>query len=168
MYVSQRKLNPGLFAPITLLLCVLTTSADEPGENTIKPGKVVSLSYTVSLPDGKVVHSNADGYPIKYRQGDGKLLPALEASLVGLAAGDEKSVILPPEDTYPVDTAAFQEVPLEQIPKDMRQVGAVFRPMGSRGSVRVAEIKENTVVLDLNHPLAGKTLTYDVTIISVE
>jgi FKBP-type peptidyl-prolyl cis-trans isomerase 2 len=115
-----------------------------------------------------VVHSNADGYPIKYRQGDGKLLPALEAALVGLAAGDEKSVTLPPEDTYPVNQDAFREVPLEQVPEDVRQVGAVFRPTGSRASIRVAEINGGTAVLDFNHPLAGKTLTYDISVLSVE
>jgi FKBP-type peptidyl-prolyl cis-trans isomerase 2 len=168
MYFRQRKLNPGLFASVAFLLCSLNVSADEAPINTIEPGKVVSIRYTVSLPDGEVVHSNVDGYPIKYKQGDGKLLPALETALAGLAAGDEKSVTLPPEDAYPVNDDAFQEVPLEQIPEDSRQVGAVFRPMGSRGSIRVAEIREGMAVLDFNHPLAGKILTYDVTILSVE
>ena len=147
------------------MLCLLPVSAED---QSIGPGKVVSLRYTVSLPDGTVVHTNVDGHPIKYKQGDGMLLPALEAALVGLAAGDEKSVTLPPEDTYPVDDDAFQEVPLDQIPEDSRQVGAVFRPMGSRGSIRVAEIKEGAAVLDFNHPLAGKTLTYDITVLAVE
>jgi FKBP-type peptidyl-prolyl cis-trans isomerase 2 len=168
VYFQQCKLNPGPFVFIAILLCSLNVPADEPPPNTIGPGKIVSLSYTVSLPDGEVVHSNVDGAPLKYKQGDGKLLPALEAALGGLAAGDEKSVTLPPEDTYPINDDAFQEVPLDQIPEDSRQVGAVFRPMGSRGSIRVAEIKEDKVVLDFNHPLAGKTLTYDVTILSVE
>jgi len=168
MIFRQHKFNPGLFLSLAILLCSPSVSADELSQTKIAPGKVVSLRYTVSLPDSKVVHSNVDGYPIKYKQGDGKLLPALEAALEGLVAGDEKSVSLPPEDAYPVDHAAFQEVPLDQVPEDLRQVGAVFRPMGSRGSIRVAEIKEDTAVLDFNHPLAGKTLTYDVTILSVE
>jgi FKBP-type peptidyl-prolyl cis-trans isomerase SlyD len=153
---------------MALLLCSLNVSADEPTKNTIEPGKVVSLRYTVSLPDGEVVHSNVDGGPLKYRQGDGKLLPALEAALVGLAVGDKKSVTLSPEDTYPVNKDAFQEVPLDQIPEDSRQVGAVFTALGHGTSVRVAEVREDTVILDLNHPLAGKTLTYAVTILSVE
>jgi len=168
MVFRQHKLNPGFLASLTLLLCSLSVSADEPTKNAVVPGKVVSLRYTVTLPDGQVVHSNVDGHPIKYKQGDGRLLPALEAALEGLVAGDEKSVTLPPEDTYPVDDAAFQEVPLDQVPEDVRQVGAVFRPVGSRGSIRVAEINEGTALLDFNHPLAGKTLTYDVTILSVE
>jgi FKBP-type peptidyl-prolyl cis-trans isomerase 2 len=150
------------------LLYSLPVLAEDQSKITIGPGKIVSLRYTVSLPDGKVVHSNVDGNPIKYKQGDGKLLPALEAALVGLAAGDEKSVTLSPEETYPVNEDSIKEVPLDRIPEDSRQVGAVFRPMGSRGSVRVAEINEDTVVLDFNHPLAGKTLTYDIIVLAVE
>lgn len=168
MYFQQPELNPVKFVCMAILLWTPYVSADELTKNRIEPGSVVSLNYTVSLPDGTVVHSNVDDHPIKYRQGDGKLLPALEAALVGLAAGDEKSVTLPPEDTYPVDDDAFQEVPLTQVPEDVRQVGAVFRPVESRGSIRVAEINEGTALLDFNHPLAGKTLTYDVTILSVE
>jgi FKBP-type peptidyl-prolyl cis-trans isomerase SlyD len=149
-------------------VCGLISAAQGADTQTIAAGSVVSLRYTVTLPDGEIVHSNVDGYPLKYKQGDGKLLPALEAALTGLAAGDEKSVTLSPEEAYPVKQNAFQEVPLDQIPEDQRQVGAVFRPMGYSGSVRVAEINQNNVLLDFNHPLAGKTLTYDVRILSVE
>ena len=85
MCFRQRKLILDFLASLALLLCSMSVAADEPVTNTVAPGKVVSLSYTVSLPDGKVMHTNVDGYPIKYRQGDGKLLPALEAALDGLA-----------------------------------------------------------------------------------
>jgi FKBP-type peptidyl-prolyl cis-trans isomerase 2 len=169
MYVCQRKFISGYLASTALLFSALCVAADEqPVKNTIGPGKVVSLSYIVSLPDGEVVHSNVDSFPVKYKQGDGKLLPALEAALAGLKAGDQRSVTLPPESTYPINEKAFQEVPLDSIPEDKRKVGTVFRAMGGRGTVRVAEINENTALLDFNHPLAGKTLTYDVTILSVE
>jgi FKBP-type peptidyl-prolyl cis-trans isomerase SlyD len=168
VYFRYRKSIQSLFTVIVVLLYSLPVLAEDQSKIAIGPGKVVSLSYTVSLPDGKVVHSNVDGHPIKYRQGDGTLLPALEAALAGMAAGDKKSVTLSPEETYPVDEAAFREVPIEQIPEDSRQVDAVFIAIGSRGTVRVVEIKENTAVIDLNHPLAGKTLTYEVTIVSVE
>jgi FKBP-type peptidyl-prolyl cis-trans isomerase 2 len=168
MNFRRRNLISGLLMAIAFMMCPLQISAEDQSQVAIGPGRIVSLSYTVSLPDGKVVHSNVDGHPIKYKQGDGTLLPALEAALAGMAAGDKKSVTLSPEETYPVDEAAFREVPIEQIPEDSRQVDAVFIAIGSRGTVRVVEIKENTAVIDLNHPLAGKTLTYEVTIISVE
>jgi FKBP-type peptidyl-prolyl cis-trans isomerase 2 len=169
MYFQQAKVNPGPFVTLALLLCAVNIWADESTPNTIGPGKIVSISYTVTLPDGEVVHTNTDGYPIKYKQGDGKLLPALEAALAGLTAGDQKSVTLSPEDVYgPVNPAAFREVPIEHIPEDAREAGAVFSPPDDRRTIRVVEVKEDTALVDLNHPLAGKTLTYNVTILSVE
>lgn len=168
MKFRKLKFFPEFLVSVSLLLCSSSALADELTKNIIEPGKVVSLRYAVSLPDGKVVHTNENDHPIKYKHGDGKLLPALEAALSGLSAGDQKSVTLPPEDAYPVKQDAIQEVPLARIPEDSRKVGAIFRPVGSRGSVRVAEIKETVAVLDFNHPLAGKTLRYDVTILSVE
>jgi FKBP-type peptidyl-prolyl cis-trans isomerase 2 len=168
VHFMQRVSKTPYCAFAVALLCAVSACADEATTTTIEAGSVVSLRYTVSLPDGKVVHSNVNSDPIRYKQGDGKLLPALEAALTGLAAGDETSVTLPPENTYPVNKDAFQSVPVDSIPEDMRHVDAVFRPMGSRGSVRVAKINGNTAVLDFNHPLAGKTLTYDITILAVE
>jgi len=169
MYFLYAKVIPGSFISIALLLCAVNVWADEPIKNAIGPGKVVSLSYTITLPDGEVVHTNTDGYPIKYKQGDGKLLPALEAALAGLTAGDQKSVTLSPKDVYgPVNPDAFREVPIEHIPEDAREAGAVFSPPDDRRTIRVVEVKEDTALVDLNHPLAGKTLTYDVTILSVD
>jgi len=168
MNLLQHRLCIVSVLSVASLLCIPKIWADGPTKNTIKPGSVVSLRYIVSLPDGKVVHSNVDGDPIKYKQGDGKLLPTLEAALNGLAAGNETSVTLSPDEAYPINDDAFREVPLDQIPEESRQVGAVFRPMGSRSSIRVAEINDGMAVLDFNHPLAGKTLTYEVTILSVE
>ncbi|MDP6436955.1 MAG: peptidylprolyl isomerase [Gammaproteobacteria bacterium] len=169
MYVWLHKFSPVHLVLATTLLCSLNISADESTNNTIAPGKVVSLSYTLRLPDGKAIGSNVDTYPIKYRQGDGKLLPALEAAVVGLAAGDEKSVTLAPEDAYgPVDPAAIREVPIEQVPPEARKAGAVFSTPGYSGLIRVTEIKEDMAILNLNHPLAGKILTFDIKILSVE
>jgi len=169
MYFRQRRLYIGSIVSVALLLCMPSVWADKPTKNTIEPGKVVSLRYTVSLPDGEVVHTNVNGYPLKYKQGDGKLLPALEAALAGMAVGEEKAVTLTPEDAYgPVDDDAFKEVPVDQVPEDMRKVGAVFPVQGNRGTVRVAEINGDTAVLDYNAPLAGKTLTYNITILAVE
>jgi FKBP-type peptidyl-prolyl cis-trans isomerase 2 len=169
MYFWRHNLNFAHFASLAFLLCALNVLADVPAENAIESGKVVSLSYTVSLPDGEIVHTNVDGYPLKYKQGDGKLLPALEAALAGMTVGEKKSVTLAPEDAYgPVDDDAFKEVPVDQVPEDMRKVGAVFPVQGNRGTVRVAEINGDTAVLDYNAPLAGKTLTYNITILAVE
>jgi FKBP-type peptidyl-prolyl cis-trans isomerase 2 len=67
-----------------------------------------------------------------------------------------------------VNDEAFQEVPLEQLPEDARVVGAMLQAQGFPGPLRAAEIKEDVAVLDFNHPLAGKDLSFDITIVAVE
>ena len=67
-----------------------------------------------------------------------------------------------------MNAEAFQEVPLEQLPEDARVVGAMLQAQGFPGPLRVTEIKEDVAVLDFNHPLAGKGLSFDITIVAVE
>ena len=89
-----------------------------------------------------------------------------------MKVGGEKRVKVKPEDAYGVVNAkAFQEVPKEQIPANGLKVGATLSAKGPQGQeipVRVHEIKEKTVVLDLNHPMAGKTLLFDVKILDIQ
>jgi FKBP-type peptidyl-prolyl cis-trans isomerase 2 len=96
-------------------------------------------------------------------------LTALEAELEGLTAGDKKIVALDAVNGYgEINDEAFQEVPLEQIPEDARVVGAMLQAQGFPGPLRVAEIKDDVAILDFNHPLAGKDLSFDITIVAVE
>ena len=86
--------------------------------------------------------------------------------------GEQKTIRVNPEDAYgPINPNAFQEVPREKMPSDQLQMGNTImarNPQGQSFSVRVHEINEKTVVLDLNYPLAGKTLTFDVTIVAIK
>jgi FKBP-type peptidyl-prolyl cis-trans isomerase 2 len=104
-----------------------------------------------------------------YTQGSDQILVALEAELEGLTAGDQKTVDLDAVNGYgEVNAEAFQEVPLGQLPEDARVVGAMLQAQGFPGPLRVTEIKEDVAVLDFNHPLAGKDLSFDITIVAVE
>jgi FKBP-type peptidyl-prolyl cis-trans isomerase SlyD len=89
-----------------------------------------------------------------------------------LAAGAERKVTVKPEDAYgPVDPNAFREVPKEQVPGDSLKVGATLFAQNAEGEtfpVRIHEIKDKTVVMNMNHPLAGKTLVFDVKILDVK
>ena len=89
-----------------------------------------------------------------------------------MGVGEQKTIRVNPEDAYgPINPKAFQEVPREKMPSDQLQVGNTIMARNSQGKsfpVRVREINEKTVVLDLNHPLAGKTLTFDVTIVAIK
>jgi FKBP-type peptidyl-prolyl cis-trans isomerase 2 len=121
------------------------------------------------LSDGTVVESNVDGDAFTYVQGGQQILPALEAELLGLAVDDTKQVTLAPEDAYgPVNPEAFQEIPIDQIPEDARIVGSILGAEGYDGPIRVHEVREETILLDFNNPLAGKTLTFDIRIVSLQ
>jgi FKBP-type peptidyl-prolyl cis-trans isomerase 2 len=155
-------------AVLGLALLSFTVLAQEE-EAVISEGTTVGFEYTLSLSDGTVVESNVDGDAFTYVQGGQQILPALEAELLGLAVDDTKQVTLAPEDAYgPVNPEAFQEIPIDQIPEDARIVGSILGAEGYDGPIRVHEVREETILLDFNNPLAGKTLTFDIRIVSLQ
>lgn len=137
-------------------------------ENVIEPGKAVEIEYTMSLDDDTVVTSNVGAEPIQYVHGEGQLFPRLEEALAGMRVDEERSVTLEAEDAYGLsDPDAIFEVPKESVPEDAREVGAVLIVEGVDWPVLVDSVTEDGVVLDVNHPLAGKTLRFDVRVISI-
>ena len=140
--------------------------------NVVKDGSVVSLEYTLSGEDGKTIESNKGKEPLRYTHGGQQIVPGLEKNLTGMKTGDEKRVKVKPEEGYGiVDPKGFQEFPKDKIPSEGLKVGAVLMARGPQGQqvpVRVHEIKEKTVVLDLNHPMAGKTLVFDIKVLDVQ
>src|SRR2546422_4418778 len=139
---------------------------------TITEGKHVSLEYTLQLDDRSVVESNVGAEPLTYTHGSQQLIPGLEKALEGLAVGDTKEVTVTPADGYgEQDPNALQEVQKKLIPPDALVVGARLQgkaPDGHMVYPRVTEIKDDTVVLDFNHPLAGKTLHFDVKVLDIQ
>ncbi len=139
---------------------------------TIKDGSKVSFDYTLTI-DGRVVDSSEGREPLTYTHGEGQIIPGLSSQLEGLKEGDEKTVVVAPEDAYGVvDPKAFQEVPKDRMPQDIDlQVGTQLQsssPDGRTFVVTVSEVKADSVVIDLNHPLAGKTLQFQVKVRSVQ
>ena len=138
----------------------------------VEEGRTVSIEYTLVLEDGTTADSNVGKDPLVYRQGGSQILPALEQALLGLEVDDTKEVTLPPEKSYGVvDPDAFQKVEATAIPEDGRRVGAQLvseDEAGNRRLVKVHEIHDDWIVLDLNHPLAGRTLRFDLKILAIE
>lgn len=138
----------------------------------IADGKKVSLEYTLTLEDKTTVGSNVGQEPLVYTQGNHEIIPGLERQLVGLKEGESKRIEVSPEEGYgKIDPARKQEVPKEKVPEEARKVGARLTGQGPDGQLlfaQVAEVKDNTVVLDLNHPLAGKKLIFDVKVLKIE
>jgi FKBP-type peptidyl-prolyl cis-trans isomerase SlyD len=138
----------------------------------IEKGSKVELEYTLSDDAGKVLESNKGAKPLSFVQGNQQLIPGLERELAGMHAGEQKTIVVRPEDAYgPVEPAAQVEVPKEALPAESLQLGTRLMARNAAGDARlviVKEIKDKTVVLDLNHPFAGKTLHFDVKVLGVE
>lgn len=137
----------------------------------ISDGAKVSLEYTLTLEDETVLESNVGREPMTYEQGAHEIVPGLEKALEGLKKGEKKRVVVKPEDAYgEVDPKAFQEVKKSIIPEKARKVGMQLEaksPDGQSMFPVVTAVKEETVTLDFNHPLAGKTLIFNVTVLDV-
>ncbi len=169
---TVRRYLPALVLACCSSLFATFPALAEEGATKVADGRQVSIEYSLKMDDGTVVDENVGRDPLRFEQGKGQILPALEAELAGLEAGDEKHVTLPPEKGYgAVNPDAYHTVPAEKIPEEARKVGAVLMAQGANGQqrpMRVHEVKGDEIVMDLNHPLAGKTLHFDIKIVSVE
>ena len=138
---------------------------------TVSNGKQVTLEYTMKLDDQSVVDTNVGQEPLKLTQGKHEVIPGLEKALEGMAPGEKKKVTVAPTEAYgTVDPKAFQEVDRKMVPVDAQKVGAQLEGTTTDGRKvfpRISEVKSETVVLDFNHPLAGKTLHFDVKVLDV-
>lgn len=137
------------------------------GDLQVADGLKVTLEYTLMLPDKTVADSNVGQAPFSYVQGGHQIVPGLEKALTGMKAGQGKRVEVPAEQAYGAyDKNARATVDKANVPPNVKP-GTMLRSSDGR-SVTVLEVQDKTVVLDLNHPLAGKNLTFDVKILKVE
>jgi FKBP-type peptidyl-prolyl cis-trans isomerase SlyD len=147
-------------------------SGEQKAAAVVAKGRNVSIEFTLSDDAGKVTETNVGKKPLVYEHGSGTMLPALEAALVGLAAGATKAVDLTAEQGYgPVRQDLFHTVDATSIPEQARSVGSVVIAQSQAGEqrpVRVHEVNGDKIVLDMNHPLAGKKLHFAIKILSVE
>jgi peptidylprolyl isomerase len=132
----------------------------------VAAGKMVCMDYILSLADGTVVDSTESSGLWTYVHGQTKLPPGLEKGLEGLGIGDHTRLELGAEDAFgPLDPAAFQDVPKTIVPTTALQVGLSGELPGPDGTLipfQIHAIHEDTVTLNLNHPLAGQRVIFEV------
>lgn len=137
----------------------------------IADGTVASFHYTLRGEDGAELESSRDGDPVAYLHGQGNILPALEERLAGHAPGDTLAVTLAPEQAYgPRRADSVQRVPLKHIHARGRlQPGMVVAVQTEHGArqVTVLKVGKFNVDVDTNHPLAGRTLSFDIEVLEV-
>lgn len=143
-------------------------------EQTIVAGSTVTMHYSLVLEDGTVVDSTFDtDEPLMLTMGDGTLIDGLEHAILGLKAGDQQSINIPPESGFGFrDEDAVQSLKREEFSEEMElKPGLVIEfdtPSDLKVPGIVMEVKDDTVVVDFSHPLANHTVLFNVHILDVQ
>ncbi|MEP5766304.1 MAG: peptidylprolyl isomerase [Halieaceae bacterium] len=139
----------------------------------VSEGTRVFLNFSLSLEDGSEIDSNFSGEPVDFVIGDGSLLPGFERLLFGMSAGERHIYSVEPEDAFGMpNDSNVQAVPLDQFDDDVElEIGLMFYFADAGGGEvpgLVVSIEDDEVMVDFNHPLAGRTILFDVLIHRVE
>lgn len=138
----------------------------------VQQNDTVKVHYTGKLSDGQVFDSSKDRDPLEAKLGEGQLIPGFEKALVDMQVDEEKTVTIPKEEAYGEKRdELFQKVDKEQLPKEIepkKGMGLVSQnPDGTQRQLRVAEVHDDHIVVDANHPLAGQDLTFDLKVVGI-
>lgn len=137
----------------------------------ITANKVVTIDYTLTDEQGQVIDSSQGRDPLAYLHGFNNIIPGLEGALEGRSSGDSMNVVVAPGEAYGErDDALVQSVSRELFEDaEQLEVGMRFQSVSEQGVrlVTVVEVADDSVTVDANHPLAGVTLNFDVTVVDV-
>lgn len=149
-------------------------AAEKPiiGTAVVADGKTVKVNYTLTV-DNKVVDSSKAGQPIEFKEGAHQMITGFEKAVMGMKVGEKKSFKVKPEEGYgPVNPKAVQDVPKKQLPANITPKAGMTlyaqKKEGLQVPVKIKEVKKDVVVIDFNHPLAGKTLNFDVEVVAIK
>ncbi|MGB0448969.1 MAG: FKBP-type peptidyl-prolyl cis-trans isomerase [Porticoccaceae bacterium] len=137
---------------------------------TIGKGTTVTLHFALVLEDGAVVDSNFEGKPATFSIGDGNLLPGFEETLMGLCKDDQREFVVPPEKAFGQHNEQnLQRVAMDNFADLEIEPGAMFSFQNGDGELPgvITEIMDGEVMVDFNHPLAGKNIIFQVKIMDV-
>lgn len=139
----------------------------------VKQDDTVRVHYTGKLADGQVFDSSLEREPIEFTMGKGQLIPGFEKGLLDMEVNEKKTVNIPSEEAYGAPRKELvQEVEKSQLPEEIKPevgMGLVSKnPDGQEMNLVVAEVKDDTIVVDGNHPLAGKDLIFDLEVVEIK
>lgn len=132
----------------------------------------VRVHYTGKLATGEVFDSSREREPLEIQLGEGKLIPGFEEGLINMAVSETKTIEIPSDKAYgEANPELIQEVPNENLPEDLEPkvgMGLMSKtPEGREIQLTVREVKDNSIVVDANHPLAGKDLIFEVELLEI-
>jgi FKBP-type peptidyl-prolyl cis-trans isomerase 2 len=137
----------------------------------IKKGDKIKVEYEGKFDDGTVFDSsNYHNEPLEFEVGCGQIIPGFEEAVVGMESGDEKEFDLKPQDAYgEYDPELMHKISKDQLPMNVApgMILVATLPNGIQTPVKVVEVSDEWVTIDLNHPLAGKHLNFKVKILNV-
>ena len=138
----------------------------------VKEGDLVRVHYTGKLTSGEQFDSSAGKEPLEFTVGAGQMIKGFDAAMPGMAIGEKKTINIVPEEAYGAkDPNAIIEFPKEHIPADMKlEPGmqlTLTDPNGNPVPVVVVEVKEEVIILDANHFLAGEELVLDIVLVEI-
>lgn len=139
----------------------------------VKENDTVKVHYTGKLANGQVFDSSLEREPLEITLGQGALIPGFEKGLLDMEINEKKTIKIPVTEAYgEVQKELLYEVKKEQLPQEMTpEVGMGLASKDENGreiQFRVAEVKEDSVIVDANHPLAGQDLTFELELIEIQ
>ncbi|WP_117881747.1 FKBP-type peptidyl-prolyl cis-trans isomerase [Aureibaculum luteum] len=139
----------------------------------VKENNTVKVNYTGKLSDGQVFDSSEGKEPLEFTLGQGQLIPGFEKGLIDMKLKEKKTITIPKEEAYgEVNEQLIQEVNKSELPQDMEPkvgMGLVSKsPDGQEMNLMVVEVKDESIVIDGNHPLAGKDLIFDLEVVDIK
>ena len=142
-------------------------------DQTVEKNTVVSFHYVLKdTESGDIIESSRDtGQPVVFMVGAGEIIPGLETRMIGMKSGETRTIEVPPEEAYGTrNPDLIQKAPREYFQNVPLEVGLPLQaqtPEGRTISMVVVDFDDETVTVDLNHPLAGRTLTFEVEVLSI-
>ena len=138
----------------------------------VKENNTVKVNYTGKLSDGQVFDSSEGKEPIEFTLGQGRLIPGFEKGLIDMELNEKKTITIPKEEAYgEVNKDLIQEVKKSELPQEMAPevgMGLVSKsPDGQEMNLLVVEVRDETIVIDGNHPLAGRDLIFDLEVVEI-
>jgi FKBP-type peptidyl-prolyl cis-trans isomerase 2 len=137
----------------------------------VEKGNKLKVEYTGTLEDGTVFDSSEKhGQPLEFEVGAGQLIKGFDEGVIGMEKGEEKEITIPADQAYgqPRDELV-QKVPKDKLPADIKEGALLISklPNGQQIPAKIVKIEDKEVIVDLNHPLAGKTLKFKVKVLEI-
>jgi peptidylprolyl isomerase len=139
----------------------------------VKSGDTVKVHYHGRLNDGTTFDSSEGRDPLEFEVGSGSVIPGFDNGVTGMQVGEKKTINIPSDQAYgEKQDDLYMEFPIDRFPPDLKpEVGMQLNMSNGAGQnfpVVIREVRENSVILDANHPLAGEDLTFDLELVEIK